>query len=52
MLDGAGRLVHIDFGYMLGEDPGRLNFEDAPFKLPDEYVRVLGGVGSDGVGGF
>ena len=47
MLDRAGRLVHIDFGYMLGRTPGGLNFEDAPFKLPDEYVRVLGGVGSD-----
>jgi phosphatidylinositol 4-kinase len=47
MLDRAGRLVHIDFGYMLGRTPGGLNFEDSPFKLPDEYVRVLGGVGSD-----
>ena len=46
MLDRAGRLVHIDFGYMLGRTPGGLNFEDAPFKLPDEYVRVLG-CGSD-----
>ena len=40
--DRAGRLVHLDFGWQ--RDPGGLNFEDAPFKLPDEYVRVLGGV--------
>ena len=47
LLDRAGRLIHIDFGYMLGRTPGGLNFEDAPFKLPADYVAVLGGVGSD-----
>jgi phosphatidylinositol 4-kinase len=47
LLDRGGRLIHIDFGYMLGRSPGGLNFEDAPFKLPQDYVHVLGGVGSD-----
>ena len=41
LLDAAGRLVHIDFGYVLGASPGSINFEDAPFKLTPEYLDVL-----------
>ena len=40
------------FVYMLGRTPGGLGFEDAPFKLPEDYVRALGGVGSDAWGAF
>ncbi|KAJ6630818.1 kinase-like domain-containing protein [Mycena sp. CBHHK59/15] len=47
LLDRDGRLVHIDFGFILSQSPGNLGFEAAPFKLPPEYVEVLGGV--DGV---
>jgi phosphatidylinositol 4-kinase B len=39
--------VHIDFGFMLSNSPGNLGFEAAPFKLPLEYVDVLGGEGSE-----
>ncbi|KAJ1457677.1 kinase-like domain-containing protein [Pelagophyceae sp. CCMP2097] len=46
LLDQAGHVIHIDFGYMLGGSPGGLNFETAPFKLTDEYVDILGGIGS------
>ncbi|KAG9122978.1 Phosphatidylinositol 4-kinase pik1alpha (PI4-kinase)(PtdIns-4-kinase) [Ceratobasidium sp. 392] len=33
-----------DFGFMLSNSPGNMGFESAPFKLPLEYVDVLGGV--------
>ncbi|ELU45041.1 atypical/PIKK/PI4K protein kinase [Rhizoctonia solani AG-1 IA] len=35
------------FGFMLGNSPGGVGFESAPFKLPLEYVDVLGGVDSE-----
>jgi phosphatidylinositol 4-kinase len=42
MLDAAGRLVHIDFGYILGISPGgNLGFEAAAFKLSFEMAQVL-----------
>ncbi|KAI0035076.1 kinase-like domain-containing protein [Vararia minispora EC-137] len=44
LLDREGRLVHIDFGFMLANSPGNMGFEAAPFKLPFEYVDVLGGI--------
>ncbi|KAF7363461.1 Phosphatidylinositol 4-kinase [Mycena sanguinolenta] len=44
LLDREGRLVHIDFGFMLAQSPGNLGFEAAPFKLLPEYVEVLGGI--------
>lgn len=36
-------MIHIDFGFMLSNSPGNIGFEAAPFKLPLEYVEVLGG---------
>ncbi|THH16349.1 hypothetical protein EW146_g4282 [Bondarzewia mesenterica] len=44
LLDREGHLIHIDFGFMLSNSPGNIGFEAAPFKLPLEYVEVLGGV--------
>ncbi|KAJ7285818.1 kinase-like protein [Mycena rebaudengoi] len=44
LLDRDGHLVHIDFGFILAQSPGNIGFEAAPFKLPPEYVEVLGGV--------
>lgn len=46
LLDNAGHIVHIDFGFMLSNTPGSMGFEAAPFKLTQEYVDVLGGVDS------
>ena len=44
LLDKEGHLIHIDFGFMLTDAPGKgLKFETAPFKLPDDFVRILGG---------
>ncbi len=40
----AGVLVHIDFGFVLGQAPGgRFSLERAPFKLTAEMGAVLGG---------
>jgi len=47
LLDRDGHLVHIDFGFMLSNSPGgNMGFEAAPFKLPMEYVDILGGLDS------
>ncbi|KAF9916589.1 Phosphatidylinositol 4-kinase pik1alpha (PI4-kinase)(PtdIns-4-kinase), partial [Linnemannia zychae] len=47
LLDTEGHIVHIDFGFMLSNSPGSVGFELAPFKLPQEYLDVLGGVNSE-----
>ncbi|RLN02461.1 hypothetical protein BBJ28_00016889 [Nothophytophthora sp. Chile5] len=43
MLDTAGHVVHIDFGFVLGIAPGNsFSLETAPFKLTPEMVDVMG----------
>ncbi|KAI9305870.1 kinase-like domain-containing protein [Cunninghamella echinulata] len=44
LIDEVGHLIHIDFGFMLSNSPGSVGFEMAPFKLPQEYIDILGGV--------
>ena len=47
LIDDAGHLVHIDFGFLLGISPGgNLGFETAAFKLSQEMVDLMGGVRS------
>jgi phosphatidylinositol 4-kinase len=41
LLDDQGHLVHIDFGFMLSNSPGGVNFEAAPFKLTREMLEVM-----------
>lgn len=36
-----GRIIHIDFGFMLSNSPGGVNFERAPFKLTAEYMHIM-----------
>ena len=44
LIDDKGHLIHIDFGFMLSNAPGKgLKFERAPFKLTNELVDVMGG---------
>ena len=45
LLDKDGHLIHIDFGFLLSNAPGKgLKFENAPFKLSNDMVDCLGGV--------
>jgi hypothetical protein len=46
LIDNMGHIIHIDFGFMLSNSPGSMGFEAAPFKLTQDYVDVLGGVGA------
>ncbi|GAA5856018.1 hypothetical protein JCM8547_002943 [Rhodosporidiobolus lusitaniae] len=46
LVDREGHLIHIDFGFMLSNSPGSLGFEMAPFKLPQDYIDILGGFDS------
>ncbi len=41
LVDDDGRLVHIDFGFMLSNSPGGVNFEAAPFKLTRELLEIM-----------
>uniref|UniRef100_A0A383W900 PI3K/PI4K catalytic domain-containing protein n=1 Tax=Tetradesmus obliquus TaxID=3088 RepID=A0A383W900_TETOB len=43
MMDSSGRLVHIDFGFLLSNAPGGgwLAFEAAPMKLSRELMEVM-----------
>lgn len=44
MIDSEGHIVHIDYGFLLSNAPGKgIKFEQAPFKLTTEFVNVLGG---------
>ncbi|CAH0476116.1 unnamed protein product [Peronospora belbahrii] len=49
LLSSEGRVIHIDFGFILGIAPGGMfSVEDAPFKLTKEMVDVMGGTESFG----
>lgn len=46
MLDNKGHIIHVDFGFLLSNSPGKVGFETSPFKLTHEYIELMGGVGS------
>lgn len=41
LIDEDGHIIHIDFGFMLSNSPGGVNFESAPFKLTRELLEVM-----------
>lgn len=43
MIDDAGHILHIDFGFCFDIAPGGIKFERAPFKLTSEMLAVMGG---------
>ena len=45
LIDNEGHIIHIDFGFLLSNAPGKgLKFENAPFKLTNDMVECLGGI--------
>lgn len=43
MLDSNGHIIHIDYGFILSIQPGKgLKIENAPFKLTEEFVELIG----------
>ena len=46
LIDLDGHIIHIDFGFMLSNSPGSVNFENAPFKLTRELLEVWRGGGT------
>lgn len=44
MIDTAGHIIHIDFGFVFGLAPGKaFSMEKAPFKLTQDMAAVIGG---------
>ncbi|KAG7749247.1 hypothetical protein KL911_005153 [Ogataea haglerorum] len=43
MYDDQGHVLHVDFGFCFDIVPGGVKFEQSPFKLTREMVRVMGG---------
>jgi len=44
MIDSSGRLIHIDYGFMLSSSPGgNIGFETSPFKFQEDFITLLGG---------
>jgi phosphatidylinositol 4-kinase len=45
LIDNQGHLIHIDFGFLLSNSPGKgIKFETAPFKLSKDFLDVMGGI--------
>ena len=43
LIDIEGHVLHIDFGFLLSNAPGKgVKFEKAPFKLTQEMMQVMG----------
>ena len=47
LLDITGRIIHIDFGFILGLAPGGISFEASYFKLTQEYIDMMDGADSE-----
>lgn len=48
MIDMYGHLIHIDYGFCMGMCVGHeFTMERAPFKLTEEYIEVMDGIGSE-----
>lgn len=52
LIDSEGHVVHVDFGFMLSNSPGSMNFEASSFKLTSEFVDIMGGQRSQALRSF
>lgn len=41
LLDTEGHIIHVDFGFILGDHPGFYCVEIAPFKFSNDYDELL-----------
>jgi phosphatidylinositol kinase/protein kinase (PI-3 family) len=48
LLNPHNRLIHIDFGFIMGENPGNLSFEASNFKFSKEFILEIGGKKKEG----
>lgn len=48
LLNPHNRLIHIDFGFIMGENPGNLSFEASNFKFSKEFILEIGGKRKEG----
>ncbi|OII77950.1 phosphatidylinositol 3- and 4-kinase family protein [Cryptosporidium andersoni] len=46
LLDRFGHIIQIDYGFMLSNSPGNVNFEQSPFKLTQEFLDIMLGENS------
>ena len=47
LISSEGHILHIDFGFLISTSPGSINFENAPFKLTQDYIDIMGGTDSN-----
>lgn len=44
LIDTEGHVIHIDYGFILGNTPGgNIHFESAPFKLTNDSIELMEG---------
>lgn len=47
LIDNYGHILHIDYQFIFSSSPRSLGFENSPFKMTNDIVEVMGGLGSD-----